>query len=116
MAGNEKGHFKMDESNGAISVESTLDREIQSDYELLVKATDNGLSRLSSNATVHIKVSDANNRSPTFDRLSYSANVREDAQLGTVIGTVTATDGDIGVNAVIEYSITEGKLCVGYLV
>ena len=32
----------MDENTGAISVTSTLDRDIQSEYELIVKATDTG--------------------------------------------------------------------------
>lgn len=109
IAGNDMGHFKMEETSGVISVESSLDREIQDEYELLVKATDKGEPSLSSNATVHIKVSDANNRSPEFGRTSYSVNIKEDAQIDSVVGAVTATDSDLGVNAIVEYSITQGE-------
>ena len=104
----------MDKSSGAISVvrsaTNPLDRDIQSEYELLVKAVDGGQPPLSSNTTVHIKLSDANNRSPQFDRRRYSVSVKESIEVDSVVGMVSATDADIGVNAVIEFSITEGKM------
>lgn len=100
----------MDDTNGAIVVASLLDRENQREYELMVQATDNGLEPLSSNATVHIRVTDSNNRSPKFDRPNYSVNVGEDTGVNSVIGTVAATDSDLGVNAIIEYTITQGMI------
>lgn len=33
----------MDENSGAISVLSALDKEIQSEYELIIKASDTGM-------------------------------------------------------------------------
>ena len=44
-----------------------------------------------------------------FSRLSYSVNVREDAELDSTIAQVTANDADEGINAIIEYSITQGE-------
>ncbi|XP_067948846.1 protocadherin Fat 4-like [Watersipora subatra] len=109
IAGNGDDNFKIDENSGVIKVDSALDRDIQSEYKLLVKASDNGLPPLDSEATVHIKLSDANNRSPSFDPSSYSVNIKESAEIGTIVGAVTATDDDIGANAVIIFSITEGN-------
>jgi len=110
IGGNEKGHFRIDEDTGSLSVEGVLDRERQSDYKLMVEARDGGQPPLSSVTTVHITLLDANNQSPEFDRPSYSVNVNEDAEVGVVVATITATDGDLGVNAIIHYSITQGRI------
>lgn len=110
VGGNDKGHFRMDESSGAISIENQLNREVQSEYDLIVRAKDKGVPALSSNATVHIILMDANNRRPEFDRLSYVASIREDADVGSLVRKVVARDADSGVNAIIEYSIVQGEI------
>ncbi|XP_023257382.1 protocadherin Fat 3-like [Seriola lalandi dorsalis] len=78
-----------------------LNREVQDNYTLTVKASaPGGLEAL---ATVYIKVLDTNDLRPLFSPTSYSFIVPESAPLGTSIGRVTATDADVGSNGEFYY-------------
>ncbi|KAM4544779.1 protocadherin Fat 3 [Odontesthes bonariensis] len=78
-----------------------LNREVQDNYTLTVKAsTQGGLEAL---ATIYIKVLDTNDLRPLFSPTFYSFVVSESAPVGTSIGCVTATDADIGSNGEFYY-------------
>lgn len=79
----------------------TLNREVQDNYTLTVKASAHG--GLESLATVYIKVLDTNDLRPLFSPTSYSFVVSESAPLGASIGRVTATDADVGSNGEFYY-------------
>jgi len=59
---------------------------------------------------VFVRVIDANDHSPQFDRASYTFNVMENNNINYTVGRITATDLDSGSNAQLEYSIVEGKV------
>ncbi|KAF7206514.1 protocadherin Fat 3-like [Nothobranchius furzeri] len=80
---------------------ATLNREVQDNYTLTVKASANG--GLETLATVYITVLDTNDLRPLFSPTFYSFVVTESAPLGTSIGRVTATDADIGSNGEFYY-------------
>uniref|UniRef100_A0A667XBS0 Cadherin domain-containing protein n=1 Tax=Myripristis murdjan TaxID=586833 RepID=A0A667XBS0_9TELE len=78
-----------------------LNREVQDNYTLIVKASAHG--GLEALATVYIKVLDTNDLRPLFSPTSYSVVVPESAPLGASIGRVTATDADVGSNGEFYY-------------
>ncbi|XP_069366544.1 protocadherin Fat 3 [Paralichthys olivaceus] len=78
-----------------------LNREVQDNYTLTVKASAQG--GLEALATIYIKVLDTNDLRPLFSPTSYSFVVPETAPLGTSIGRVTATDADVGSNGEFYY-------------
>ncbi|XP_061658390.1 protocadherin Fat 3-like isoform X4 [Syngnathoides biaculeatus] len=78
-----------------------LNREVQDNYTLTVKASAQG--GLEALATVYINILDTNDLRPLFSPTSYSFVVSEHVPLGTSIGRVTATDADIGTNAEFYY-------------
>ncbi|KAM3601137.1 uncharacterized protein V6R79_008280 [Siganus canaliculatus] len=78
-----------------------LNREVQDNYTLTVKATAQG--GLEALATIYIKVLDTNDLRPLFSPTSYSFVVSESAPLGASIGRVTATDADMGSNGEFYY-------------
>ncbi|XP_068572025.1 protocadherin Fat 3 [Cebidichthys violaceus] len=80
---------------------ATLNREVQDNYTLTVKASAHG--GLEALATVYIKVLDTNDLRPLFSPTSYSFIVSESAPLGASIGRVTATDADVGSNGEFYY-------------
>ena len=59
-------------------------------------------------ATVDISVKDVNDREPTFERSAYEVSVPENAEPGTRVETVLATDADFGPNAELTYRIARG--------
>lgn len=99
--------FKMHPATGVLEVVQPLDRERTSHYELRVRAWDDGEEeRLYSTTVVHITVLDINDCAPDFGAARYvRVNVPEDYPLGTVIGTLRATDLDIGPSGVVQYSL-----------
>jgi len=70
-----------------------------------VTATDSG--GLSDTATIYVNVTDANNFAPIFDNAPYTASIYEDAPVGSTVLVVSATDGDVGQNALVSNSIVQ---------
>ena len=63
-------------------------------------------------ATVRINITDANDNQPVFliPPGGYVANISEDAEVGSFVITVMATDLDLGTHAQITYAIMNNTL------
>uniref|UniRef100_A0A8C6X3J6 Protocadherin Fat 3 n=1 Tax=Naja naja TaxID=35670 RepID=A0A8C6X3J6_NAJNA len=110
LADSSEGFFSVDMSSGIIILEHPLDRELQSSYNVTIKASDQGIVQtLSSFATVTITVLDINDNPPVFERRDYLVEVPEDTSPNTEILFVFATSKDIGTNAEITYFIRSGN-------
>lgn len=92
-------------NNGWIYLRRTLDRESCELYDITVLASDNGTPPR--NATTHIIVNvlDANDNDPTFSRDSYEFTVEENVRRSTIVGTISAADADLDLNAEIRYNL-----------
>ncbi|XP_068675919.1 protocadherin Fat 4-like [Montipora foliosa] len=91
---------------GIVTVAKTLDRETKDVYELYILVSD-GLHN--STVLLEIQVTDVNDRSPEFNSTTeYSANVAENSPSGLFVLRVSATDSDLGSNAVISYGLEGG--------
>ena len=79
-------------------------------HTLEVLVTDLGMPSLSSQATVTISITDANNHAPVFASDDYVSAVPENAAQGLSVLTVEARDElDFGLNADIVYSVSGGN-------
>ena len=83
-----------------------LDRELAADFNFTVRATDLGSPPLSSDVSVSLQLVDINDNSPTFNQTSYQAHVMENQPIGTQVLVVTATDEDVGTNAMLSYGLS----------
>ncbi|KAK7789529.1 hypothetical protein R5R35_000833 [Gryllus longicercus] len=103
--GNTRGRFAITSQNGRglITIAQPLDFKQEKRFILTVTASDSGGRQ--DTATVYVNVSDANNFAPVFENAPYSASVFEDAPIGTTVLVISATDGDVGQNALITYSL-----------
>ncbi|KAM8902415.1 protocadherin Fat 3-like isoform 11-T13 [Spinachia spinachia] len=116
-SGDDEGFFKAEEyvlgdfcflrirtkgGNAAI-----LNREIQDNYVLTVKASVKGDTLLETWTKVSIQVLDMNDLRPLFSPTTYSVNIAESTPLRTSIAQVTATDADIGSNGEFYYFFKE---------
>ena len=106
--GNINGAFGISSSNGLISTSSLLDFESVKYYSLNVTAEDHGTPSLISSVLLHVEVIDVNDMAPVINPLS-PVYVRENVAVDTVIARVNATDGDSGMNAVLNFTIMSGK-------
>ncbi|KFO35535.1 protocadherin Fat 4 [Fukomys damarensis] len=100
--------FRLDPVSGRLSTISSLDREEQAFYSLLVQATDLGIPPQSSVARINVSLLDTNDNSPVFYPVQYFAHIQENEPGGSYITTVSATDPDLGPNGTVKYSISAG--------
>lgn len=97
--------FQIDQNSGLITTQTHIDCETEPVPKLKVIARDNGIPPLSSTAIVLITIHDVNDNEPIFDQSFYNVSVAENESKGTCILTVSATDSDCGVNAMVNYTI-----------
>ncbi|XP_067899218.1 protocadherin-10-like [Heterodontus francisci] len=97
--------FKLDPVTGEISVQSVLDFEESSVYELDVQAVDNAPPGMAVHAKVMVGLIDVNDNAPEVEVTSVSSTIPEDAQPGTVIAVIRVTDLDSGQNAQIHCQV-----------
>ena len=84
---------------------NTLDRERTNVYYLEVTVADGGTPPNNAIRTATVTISDKNDNKPIFDHTTYRFNVSEEVPINTIVGRVTATDADIGLNAALRYMI-----------
>ncbi|XP_060742405.1 protocadherin gamma-A11-like isoform X6 [Tachysurus vachellii] len=91
----------------SLVTDRVLDREMLSEYNITITATDEGSPSLSTNKTLRLKISDVNDNAPVFQRHSNTAYVMENNSPGVSIFAVTATDRDSLNNARISYFLED---------
>uniref|UniRef100_A0A3Q3GQC0 Protocadherin-16 n=1 Tax=Labrus bergylta TaxID=56723 RepID=A0A3Q3GQC0_9LABR len=99
-----------------ISTRTTLDREQQSSYQLVVVVQDGGSPPRSATGTAFITVLDDNDNDPTFAHSqsgkSLIIQVMEGQSSGVLLGSLQAKDPDEGENGTVFYSLS-GMLHAG---
>ncbi|XP_043928153.1 protocadherin-16 [Protopterus annectens] len=108
--GDPDGHFSIDKNLGVLSTSQYLDRESVSDYYLTVTAKDGGHPQKSSTVHVSIHVLDINDNFPSFPKASYSVDVAEDAEIGTMVLALTAEDRDEESNGKVFYYLSNESM------
>ncbi|XP_051766308.1 protocadherin beta-16-like isoform X13 [Ctenopharyngodon idella] len=81
-----------------------LDREERDEIKLVLVAADGGSPQKSGTVKIHVTVMDVNDNAPVCKQSVFKTEVRECSPAGTVIGSVSATDADEGVNSHVSYS------------
>ena len=98
-----------------LEVVGELDHERNAVYYLNLSARNawEHSRRVCSWVALRVALVDLNDHSPQFERQTYTANVPENAALGSLVATVRATDRDSGDNGALEYQLDEPTLNAG---
>ncbi|KAL7984680.1 hypothetical protein Chor_003250 [Crotalus horridus] len=80
-------------------LQSPLDRETVTEYNITITAIDCGSPRLTSTRRINVQISDVNDNPPLFEKPSYDMQIRENHIPGLLIGSVHAVDLDTKQNA-----------------
>ncbi|XP_062835578.1 LOW QUALITY PROTEIN: protocadherin beta-16-like [Anolis carolinensis] len=86
-------------------IQSSLDRERVSEYNITITAIDWGSPRLTSTIILSVQISDVNDNPPVFLKSLFEMHIQENNIPGLLIGAVHAVDLDMGQNAKLVYSI-----------
>uniref|UniRef100_A0A674N623 Cadherin domain-containing protein n=1 Tax=Takifugu rubripes TaxID=31033 RepID=A0A674N623_TAKRU len=89
---------------------SKLDRERESEYNITVSCSDEGVPSLSSSVTLTLQISDVNDNPPVFERSSYEAYIVENNTPGLSVFTVKARDADWNQNARVSYILEDSSV------
>uniref|UniRef100_A0A3Q3WVN7 Protocadherin-15 n=1 Tax=Mola mola TaxID=94237 RepID=A0A3Q3WVN7_MOLML len=81
--------------NGSIYTQVPLDRELRSQYDLVVEASDGAVDPRRTTLTLSIQVADIDDNSPVFSQQTYVVNVPENSPVGTVVLKLSAMDSDL---------------------
>ncbi|XP_021244136.1 cadherin-9 isoform X2 [Numida meleagris] len=104
-------YFSVDPETGIIKTAlPDMSRENREQYQVVIQAKDMGgqMGGLSGTTTVNITLTDVNDNPPRFPQSTYQFSSPESAPPGTPLGRIKANDPDLGENAEIEYSISNG--------
>ena len=63
VAGNQEGHFTMDEKTGQISIKKALDYDMEHEYNLTIQASDLAFHSKQSQSVLKIILTDVNDKS-----------------------------------------------------
>ncbi|KAM4875294.1 protocadherin alpha-13 isoform 7-T7 [Thomomys bottae] len=94
----------------SLVLDSALDRESVSAYQVVVTARDGGSPPLWSTASVSVEVADVNDNAPAFAQAEYTVFVKENNAPGSHIFTVRARDVDAQENACVSYALVERRV------
>ncbi len=109
VSGDPQGYFTIEHQSGTLRVaeSAVLDRETEDEFFLGIRVTDAGNPPLSSNSTVVIRLTDVNDNSPMFIPDTHNITVREDTAIATIILSPMVSDGDLGSNANLTFSLIQ---------
>ncbi|CAJ0967320.1 unnamed protein product, partial [Ranitomeya imitator] len=80
-----------------------LNREVKDNYQLIIHVSEKSLN-YEARTKVTIQILDMNDLKPLFSTTLYKFTINEDAPLKTILGKISATDADLGQNAMFYYT------------
>nr|XP_048285821.1 cadherin-10 [Myodes glareolus] len=104
-------YFSVEPETGIIRTAlPNMNRENREQYQVVIQAKDMGgqMGGLSGTTTVNITLTDVNDNPPRFPQNTIHLRVLESSPVGTAVGSVKATDADMGKNAEVDYRIIDG--------
>lgn len=72
-------------ANGSIYTKVPLDRELRSQYDVVVEASDGAVDPRRTTLSLSVLVTDIDDNSPVFSQETYVVNVPENSPVGTVV-------------------------------
>ncbi|XP_018107570.1 protocadherin gamma-B5 isoform X43 [Xenopus laevis] len=87
-------------------LETSLDRETQSNHELILTASDGGNPVQTGTTLIKFIVTDFNDNFPVFSQEVYKVNIHENIPINSIVLQVNASDKDEGINAQITFSFS----------
>ena len=99
-------------ASGTIIFQLVIDKENIGFFEFNITASDAGTPMLSSIIVVRITITYINDNAPMFDEELVIVKVLENVSIGHPLATISASDVDIGNNAMIQYRLLANEATV----
>lgn len=106
--GNLMGHFTINSTTGVVSTTGTLDHEVRDNYTLTIVVRDGG-GHNSNEEVLRIVVVDVNDSPPVYTG-PIQLLVPQDLPVGSLVGSLTAQQGDAGYNGLTHHQFAQGTI------
>ena len=91
------GLFVLDELTGAVTANTSFDREGDHSFIVNIIAVENAIAIIDSTVqSLWVMICDENDVTPSFNQSQNIIYVREDSRIGSAVSSLTAFDGDLG--------------------
>lgn len=100
--------FSVDSKAGEIRVVGDVDYEEANVYDITVQARDGGSPAMEGSCNIKVEIIDVNDNAPEVTLTSLTSPIREDADIGTVIALISATDLDSQDNGKVALKVSPG--------
>ncbi|XP_064874641.1 protocadherin gamma-A5-like isoform X18 [Oncorhynchus nerka] len=100
-----RGLIEVNEDNGEIRLIGNIDYEKTRNFQINLRASDDG--GLTDSCKVVVEVVDTNDNKPNINIMSKSNVISEDAKIDTVLTMINVQDPDSGENGKVQCSINE---------
>ena len=94
---------------GTLSLTGPIDFETRQSYSVTITASNPGTA-LTATTTTTIQILNVNDNTPVITGEPYRVSIAENSPINTLLTTLTASDGDLGIHGDIRYTITSGNL------
>ncbi len=105
--------FTLNASSGSLSLTGPIDYESVQTYSVTITASNPGTSRAVT-TTSTIQILNVNDNTPVISGEPYRVTVIENSPIGTLVTTINATDGDLGIHGEIRYTILSGNINLAF--
>ena len=99
--------FKLDPETGSVTLAQLFDQS-QREYELRIRASDNGSPVLTSEQVVVLQLAGVNDHAPMFENGAYELRLREDEPVNNRFAQLVANDADSGADGSVSYHVEGG--------
>ncbi|CAL8272565.1 unnamed protein product [Boreogadus saida] len=106
LHGPDADKFHLNHQTGELFTMAVLDREQETEHNLVVKATDGGGS--SCQADILLMIRDANDNPPRFSSHRYEVTVFDNTTVRAPLAVLYAKDTDTGINSEVRYTLVSG--------
>ncbi|XP_056625241.1 protocadherin gamma-C5-like isoform X1 [Triplophysa dalaica] len=100
--------FSVDSKSGEIRVVGDVDYEEANMYDITVQARDGGSPAMEGSCNIKVEIIDVNDNAPEVTLTSLTSPIQEDADIGTVIALISATDLDSQANGKVTLKVSPG--------
>ncbi|KAI5732884.1 hypothetical protein M8J76_005324 [Diaphorina citri] len=107
LTGENSDHFSLDANTGELKTARGLDREKIARYTLNAHVQDRDQPAWECVSLITLTLTDINDNAPEFASVINSASILENAEIGSLVTKIHATDDDIGVNRKVKYTLID---------
>ena len=106
---NPSQQFRITENSGIIYLNKPIKLPPGTALHLEVTAIDSGAQSLSATQQIRVIIEDVNDHTPVFKLTSYETSLPESTPVNERFFALLASDGDLGANGRVFYSVTDGN-------